>query len=519
MLRSTGTSVRGGRASRPSTIAMANSGTVAIAERSAIIQSGDRDSRITLFTGHVRPQATTTMMRKRMPSRCAARSAGLSGSMRSPRRRQHTREPGACRGGSCSAHYPTRRSERLTSRKAVFRGILCPGEKPSVVSRDVQAGRPAVSAIARGEQFPIGLLVRSRYRIVSELGAGAYGTVCLADDESTGHRVAIRFLPRKLAETPDAAQAVLRMARTIVAVSSAQPGLTRVLEVGHGDNGRPFAIMELVEGRRLSEIMSTGKPLDVAATMRVALDLGGAGGTLHNMGFIHGALGPHNIMMLEDGRIKLLDLELVGLRDAREIQGVIAAEPQAEYLSPEQILKAPVTEKADIYAFGATLYELLCGTPPFEAATREAVLAKQLKETPVPIHRRRNDVPGSVERAVMLALHKQPDSRPLMGDVLNLLWTGAHGPAPRRRRAAVIVGGVALAALAAGAVTWGVLALRQPAPAALVPTVAPGQAPVRARPPSPAPVTETRRAPAVTPASPARPPTAVERAPVAAPPS
>ncbi len=271
--------------------------------------------------------------------------------------------------------------------------------------------------------------------------------------------------------------------------------------------------MELVEGRRLSEM-----PLDVAAGMRVALDLGGAVETLHNMGFIHSALCPHNIMVLEDGRIKLLDLELVGLRDAREIRGVIAAEPPAEYLSPEQILKAPVTDKADIYAFGVILYELLCGVPPFEAATREAVLAKQLKEAPVPIHRRRSNVPGSVQRAVTLALHKQPESRPLMGDVLNLLWTGAHSTAPPRRRVAVIVGGVALAAVAAGAVTWGVLALSAWAPVAPVPTAVPGQAPVSARPPSLAPVTKTRPAPAVTPVSPARPPTAVERAPVAAPP-
>ena len=383
------------------------------------------------------------------------------------------------------------------------------------MSSDVQAGRTAVSSIARGEQFSIGLLVQSRYRIVSELGAGAFGTVCLADDESTGHRVAIRFLPRKLAETPDAAQVVLRMARSIVAASSAHPGLTRVLEFGEVDNGRPFAVMELAEGRRLSEM-----PLDVAAGMRAALDLGGAVETLHNMGFIHSAICPHNIMVLEDGRIKLLDLELVGLRDARVIRGVIAAEPPAEYLSPEQISKAPVTEKADVYAFGAILYELLCGVPPFQAATREAVLAKQLKEAPVPIHRRQNDVPGSVERAVTLALHKQPESRPLMGDMLNLLWTGAHSPAPRRRRAAVIVGGVALAAVTAGAVTWGVLALRPWAPAALVPTAVPGKAPVSARPPSPAPVTETRPAPTVAPVRPpmARPAPAPPPAPTLAPP-
>src|SRR6266511_2144324 len=356
MLSSTGTSVRGGRASRSSTIAIANSATVAIAERSAIIQSGDRDSRITLFTGHVRPQAMTTMMRKRMPSRCAARSAGWD----APRA-----------GNALPATTPTHARAMSVPRRLMLgtisqswvSGYSVPGEKATVVSRDVQAGRTAVSSIARGEQFPI------------------------------------RFLPRRLAETPDAAQAVLRMARSIVAASSAHPGLTRVLEFGEVDNGRPFAIMELVEGRRLSEM-----PLDVAAGMRVALDLGGAVETLHNMGFIHSALCPHNIMVLEDGRIKLLDLELVGLRDAREIRGVIAAEPPAEYLSPEQILKAPVTDKADIYAFGVILYELLCGVRPFEAATREAVLAKQLKEAPVPIHRRRSNVPGSVQRAVTLAL-------------------------------------------------------------------------------------------------------------------
>jgi eukaryotic-like serine/threonine-protein kinase len=308
------------------------------------------------------------------------------------------------------------------------------------------------------------------------------------------------------------------MARSIVAASAAHPGLTRVLEFGEVDRGRLFAVMERVEGRRLSEIRAKGRPLDVAAAMPIALDLGGAVETLHNMGFVHGALRPHNILVLEDGRIKLLDLELAGLRDAQEVQSLIAAAPSAEYLAPEQIMKAPVSEKADVYAFGAILHELLCGAPPFQAATREAVLAKHLKETPVPIHRRRPDVPSSAERAVTLALHKQPDSRPLMSDVLNLLWTGAHSPAPRRTRAVMIAGGVALAALAVGAVAWGVVALR---PASFTPTAQPAPepaSPVSAPPTSTAPVSQTRPAPAVTPAPPARLPTSVERAPVAAPP-
>src|SRR6185295_750211 len=81
------------------------------------------------------------------------------------------------------------------------------GEGVPVVARESQTGPAAVPA-QLGERFPSGMRVRGRYRVVSEIGAGAFGTVCLGEDESTGHRVAIRFLPRNFASTPQAAQAV-----------------------------------------------------------------------------------------------------------------------------------------------------------------------------------------------------------------------------------------------------------------------------------------------------------------------
>jgi eukaryotic-like serine/threonine-protein kinase len=358
------------------------------------------------------------------------------------------------------------------------------------MSRETQAGPTGAPFFQRSEHFQAGLLFRGRYRIVSELGAGAYGTVCLAEDESTGHRVAIRFLPREVADMPEAAQAVLRAGRSIVAASITHPGLVRVQEFGEVENGRPFAVMEFLEGRRLSEILSEGKPLDIAAAMRLALDLGGAVETLHNMGLVHLALCPRNVMVLGDGRVKLMDVELAGLREGRELRGAISAEPPAEYLSPEQILRAPASEKTDVYAYGAILYELLCGVPPFEAATREAVFTKHLKEAPVPVRRRRHEVPGSVERAVTLALYKQPEPRPLMGDVLNLLWTSSHSPAPRRKRDGVVmIAGGALAALAGVAVAWGVLA---PHPSAPPPPVAQPLAPPPpvAQPTAPPPVVQ-----------------------------
>jgi eukaryotic-like serine/threonine-protein kinase len=252
------------------------------------------------------------------------------------------------------------------------------------------------------------------------------------------------------------------MGRSIMAASTSHTAMARVLEFGELDAGRPFTVTEFVEGRRLSEMLAGHTPLEVHAALRLALELGGAVETLHNMGFIHGAISPRNVMVLEDGRVKLLDIELAGLRDAREVQGLVNVDSPAEYLAPEQLQKAPTTEKTDIYAYGVILHELLSGAPPFQGSTREAIVAKHLKEAPAPIRRERDGVPASVSRAVTLALYKQPEARPLMGDVLNLLWTGAHGPVPKRTRAVTIAGGSALAVLAIGAVVWGALALRTP---------------------------------------------------------
>src|SRR5262245_51005761 len=374
-----------------------------------------------------------------------------------------------------------------------------------VSNRETQAGPTSSAPVQRGERFASGLRVRGRYRVISELGFGAFGTVCVGEDESTGHRVAIRFLPRSFATTPQASQAVLRTGRSIMAASTSHPAIARVLEFGELDAGRPFTVTEFVEGRRLSELMSGRAPLEKHAALRIALELGGAVETLHNMGFVHGAINPRNVVVLDDGRVKLLDVELAGLRDAREVQGLVSTDRPAEHLAPEQIQKAPITEKTDIYAFGVVLYELLSGAPPFEAATRDAVCAKHLKDAPVPIHRRRDGIPASVSRAVTLALYKQPEARPLMGDVLNLLWSGAHGPTPQRKRAALIVGGAALAALALVAVVWGGLVLwpsigaspvqpaarpeLESAPAALAP-------PAPAPPASAPPAAETRKPPA-----------------------
>ena len=383
-----------------------------------------------------------------------------------------------------------------------------PAASPFVAPGSVAPGSVVPGGAAPGgERAPIGLRIQGRYRIVSELGTGDFGTVCVAEDEATGHPVAVRLLPRGLAAAPQAGQAILRLGRSIVEASTAHRGLVRVLEFGEAENGRLFVATELVEGRRLSEILSTEKQLAVDAALGIALDLAGPLETLHNMGLVHGGLRPRNVMVLKDGRVKLMDVELIGVRDARALDGVINAEPPAEYLSPEQISRVPVTEKTDIYAFGVILYEMLCGVPPFRAATRAALLAKHQTETPVLLRRRRRAIPSGVEHIVMQALAKRPERRPLMPDLLDPLWAEAHGPTTRWRRSAAIVAGAGVAASILVIVGWSLFATRVSAPRAVeqpvlpaltqpaLPPAAPPAPPAIAKPAPPAPAEITSPAP------------------------
>lgn len=367
--------------------------------------------------------------------------------------------------------------------------------------------------VESGDRAPIGLQIQGRYRVAGELGAGPFGTVCLAEDEATGHRVAIRLLPRALAGALHAAQPVRRLDRSIVAASTAHPGLVRVLEFGEVEPGRPFVAMELVEGRRLSEILSEGKPLDVGTALRLALELGGAVEALHNMGLVHGAFRPRNVIVFEDGRVKLMDLELIGLRDLSATTSVLAAKPPAEYLSPEQVRGAPLAEGTDIYAFAVILYEMLCGAPPLRAPTREAILAKHLTETPAPVRRRRRAVSAPVESVLALALSKEPERRPPIQTILNLLWEEANSTATRWKRTAAIVGGAVLAASIAGFGGWSLFAPRPSAPPPLAQPAPPAaaEAPVSALPTSNAPALETPPAPAIGPPTPAVVPSAAAR--------
>src|SRR5215813_5916034 len=308
-------------------------------------------------------------------------------------------------------------------------------------------------------------LVHDRYRIVRELGTGAFGTVFVADDEQTPRRVTIRVLPPALSAVPNIARIIENTSRSIMAAPTSHPSLVGVLEVGEVEPGRLFIVTELVEGRRLSEILAAGNPLDFDPVRKWVLDLGGAIEVLHNLGLLHGAIRPRNVMLLADGRVKLMDIELAGLRDTPTLRDDKAP---AEYLAPEQTGKAPWTEKTDTYAFGLLVYDVFCGGPPSQASTLDTVVAKQPNGTPAPMRRRRA-LPASMESIVMQALEKDPDRRPWMHEMLNILWGETSVPVPSNgapnrsigwKRVAMFVGSAVAAAVSIVLTIWGLSALQ-----------------------------------------------------------
>jgi len=209
------------------------------------------------------------------------------------------------------------------------------------VSRDIRAG-PAVDS-ARGSAASgsrTACACAAAIELSTRIGAGAFGTVCVGEDESTGHRVAIRFLPRDSPRRPrphrrSFAWAARSLPLDVASRDGPRAGVRRARRrpAVHRDGvrrGTPTQRDDLwpcADGR--------------CRRLRIMLELGGAVETLHNMGFIHGAVSPRNVVVLEEWSRQAARHRAVGPARRARVQGLLNIEPPAEYLSPEQIQKPP----------------------------------------------------------------------------------------------------------------------------------------------------------------------------------
>jgi tetratricopeptide (TPR) repeat protein len=228
----------------------------------------------------------------------------------------------------------------------------------------------------------------------------------------------VKVLPELFRDDPERRRRFEREARAISHVT--HPHICTLYDVGEHD-GLTFLVMELVEGETLAARLGSG-PLPVDLALRYGIEIAGALDRAHHHGIVHRDLKPANVMLTTDGA-KLLDFGLARLR--AEPAGVGPGPPTRgapstadgailgtlPYLAPEQLEGKEADARSDIFAFGAVLYEVLCGRRAFDADSRARVISAILRDEPPPISAHQPLVPASLDRVVRTCLAKQPDQR------------------------------------------------------------------------------------------------------------
>jgi len=280
---------------------------------------------------------------------------------------------------------------------------------------ETQSHQPTPKAGIGPPALPPDSIVAGRYRLTALLGSGGMGTVYRADDMQTNQPVAVKVLsPHRLQQ--ESAQRFRREFRALARLD--HPHVVRVQDYGQGD-GLPFYVMELVAGHDLAQYRHEhgdhehGDRLSPSEAIPLALQVCEALNYIHAADIVHRDVKPANIMVTADGQVKIMDFGLVKLTTAvtRLTQSGMAVGTLA-YMAPEQAQGRAVDRRADVYALGVVLYELLTGRPPFQAADPIAVVIKHITEPPPPPQQFAPDLPPALCDLLLRMLAKTPLERP-----------------------------------------------------------------------------------------------------------
>jgi serine/threonine protein kinase len=259
----------------------------------------------------------------------------------------------------------------------------------------------------------------SHYRILEKLGGGGMGVVYKAEDTKLGRTVALKVLPPERVADPNRKRRFVQEARAASALN--HPNIITIYDIDEAD-GVHFIAMEYVAGKTLDRLIAR-HGLRLNEALKYAVQMAAALAKAHAAGIVHRDLKPTNVMLTDDGLVKVLDFGLAKLTEAAptgDAETVATVEPATEegtivgtvgYMSPEQAEGKPVDARSDIFSFGSVLYEMLTGQRAFQGETKASTIAAILREEPKPLSHVVEGLPREVERLVRRCLRKDPAHR------------------------------------------------------------------------------------------------------------
>jgi hypothetical protein len=259
----------------------------------------------------------------------------------------------------------------------------------------------------------------AHYRLLEPLGAGGMGEVYLAEDTKLGRRIAVKILPPNLAAEPERLQRFEQEARALAALN--HPNIVTIYSVEES-SGIHFLTIELVKGVTMAEKIPAGG-MGLGPFLDLAVPLADSLAVAHQSGIIHRDLKPGNVMVGDDGRVKVLDFGLAKLRRDRapgdeeselstemltgegRVLGTVA------YMSPEQLKGERLDPRSDIFSLGVLFYEMTTGNRPFHGDTSAEIMSSILRDAPPTVTEIRNELPDHLGRILRRCLNKEPERR------------------------------------------------------------------------------------------------------------
>ena len=250
--------------------------------------------------------------------------------------------------------------------------------------------------------------IGNRYKIVKLIGKGGMADVYLAYDEILKREVAVKILKADMADDEMALERFKREAGAVTKLS--HPNIVDVYDVGD-DGDKHYIVMEYVKGYTLKQLIKKRGPIPVREAVWVMRQLAGALMEAHRNNVIHRDVKSQNVLIKDDGTVKLSDFGIAVANDAMQITHKNAVLGSVHYLAPELSRGKQATMQSDIYSLGIVFYELLTGDVPFKGETPVQVALKHIKEEIPSVRHFNSEIPQSVENIIIKSTAKNPNLR------------------------------------------------------------------------------------------------------------